>query len=145
MTVVIDSFTGEYAFLSNFHPGPFWSEGYTFPSMEHYFNAHKTLDEKQFDWVLKASSPSQAKKRGRTVTLRPQWDQRWRYSVMMLGLRVKFRNPELRELLDATGDAILVEGNTWHDNVWGVCRCEGCGGKGKNMLGIFLMLTRDAL
>lgn len=142
---LIDEFTGEYAFLSNFYERTFWSENYQFKSMEHYFNAFKTLDERQFAHVLGAPTPSVAKRRGRKVTLRPQWDQRWRYSVMLTGLQVKFRDPELRDLLDQTDDAILVEGNTWHDNVWGVCTCARCGGRGKNHLGIMLMLVRDAL
>lgn len=140
----IENFTGEHAFLSNFYMKPFWSEGYTFESVEHYFNANKTLNSRQFEHVLAAPTPSEAKRRGRKVTLRPQWDQRWRYSIMMTGLQIKFRDEELRDLLESTGDALLVEGNTWHDNVWGVCRCDRCGGKGRNMLGIFLMLVRDA-
>jgi predicted NAD-dependent protein-ADP-ribosyltransferase YbiA (DUF1768 family) len=26
----------------------------------------------------------------------------------------------------ATGDRDLIEGNTWHDNFWGVCSCPKC-------------------
>ena len=35
-------------------------------------------------------------------------------------LRLKFKIPELREALLETGNAELTEGNTWHDNFWGV-------------------------
>ena len=53
-------------------------------------------------------------------------------------LEAKFAVPELRDALLATGDAELVEGNTWGDVYWGVC-----GGRGRNQLGRTLMRVRD--
>ena len=50
------------------------------------------------------------------------------------------QNPDLAKKLLATGDALLIEGNTWNDRYWGVCR-----GKGENRLGILLMLVREDL
>ena len=44
-----------------------------------------------------------------------------------------------------TGDAELIEGNTWHDNYWGVCSCSKCNGRGKNRLGKLLMKVREEL
>lgn len=55
-------------------------------------------------------------------------------------MRVKFRNPELRDKLVATGDAEIVEGNWWGDKFWGVCR-----GVGENHLGKILMRIRTEL
>ena len=53
----------------------------------------------------------------------------------------KFRqNPKLAEMLLATEDAILIEGNTWGDKFWGVCN-----GVGENNLGKVLMYVRDCL
>ena len=49
-------------------------------------------------------------------------------------------NDDLKEKLLATGDAELIEGNTWNDTYWGVCR-----GKGKNHLGKIIMEVREAL
>uniref|UniRef100_UPI00345E83CD NADAR domain-containing protein n=1 Tax=uncultured Duncaniella sp. TaxID=2768039 RepID=UPI00345E83CD len=49
-------------------------------------------------------------------------------------------NPALAEKLIATGDAELVEGNYWHDTVWGVCD-----GVGENHLGKILMRVREEL
>jgi predicted NAD-dependent protein-ADP-ribosyltransferase YbiA (DUF1768 family) len=46
----------------------------------------------------------------------------------------------LAGLLVATGDATIVEGNTWGDAYWGVC-----GGVGKNRLGELLMAKRSRL
>lgn len=50
------------------------------------------------------------------------------------------QNPELLDKLKATGDAILIEGNYWHDTFWGVCE-----GKGKNYLGKIIMKIRAEL
>lgn len=52
-------------------------------------------------------------------------------------LRVKFSDPTLRKLLLDTGNAKLIEGNTWNDTFWGVCR-----GKGQNNLGLILQKLR---
>ena len=53
-------------------------------------------------------------------------------------LQAKFAVPALRDALLATGDAELVEGNTWGDTYWGVC-----GGRGRNQLGRTLTRIRD--
>ena len=50
------------------------------------------------------------------------------------------QNPGLLDKLLATGDAELVEGNTWGDQVWGVCD-----GVGENHLGKTLMRIRSEL
>jgi predicted NAD-dependent protein-ADP-ribosyltransferase YbiA (DUF1768 family) len=56
------------------------------------------------------------------------------------------RNPGLRDALVATGDAELVEGNSWHDNFWGVCSCSRCKNKeGQNYLGRLLEEVRASL
>jgi predicted NAD-dependent protein-ADP-ribosyltransferase YbiA (DUF1768 family) len=61
-------------------------------------------------------------------------------------LRIKFAEAHLAELLLATGEATLVEGNTWHDNDWGACTCEGCQAEPKhNLLGQLLMQVRSEL
>ena len=49
-------------------------------------------------------------------------------------------NPELAAKLIATGDALLVEGNWWHDTFFGVCD-----GKGENHLGLILMRVRKRI
>ena len=59
------------------------------------------------------------------------------------GLRLKFADPELREMLISTYPHELVEGTTWHDNEWGNCSCERCKNiPGKNKLGKILMKLR---
>jgi len=145
---LIDNFRGRWAFLSNFHPAPLVWEGETYPTSEHAFNAGKTLDAAERAHVRESRSAADAKRRGRHVNLRPGWDTRVRFEVMASVLDAKFRtHPGRVEALLSTGDAMLVEGNTWHDNVWGDCRCgrRRCEPAGDNHLGRLLMLLRDEL
>ena len=137
----IDRFDGEYAFLSNFYESPIKDEnGVTYPTVEHYFQAMKTLSPFMRNLIATAPTPGQAKKLGRHVDLRPKWEE-VKIDVMRLGLKLKFMShPELKEKLLATGDAYLEEGNWWKDRYWGVCN-----GIGENMLGKLLMELRDEL
>lgn len=58
---------------------------------------------------------------------------------LMIGLLIqKYEQPRLKDLLQATKAKYLVEGNTWHDTLWGVCD-----GRGRNLLGLVLMDLRD--
>lgn len=140
------SFTGPLAFLSNFYVHPHLSvhTGTVVASGEHDFNAAKTVDVQQREWVLTAPTPAEAKRRGRRVTLRPGWDTGWRVRAMQTVLLGKFAEPELRQMLAATGTVPLVETNTWHDNFWGDCVCgrPSCSTPGTNMLGELLMALR---
>lgn len=61
---------------------------------------------------------------------------------MEILVEIKFVHHDLRKQLLATNDAILIEGNRWHDNVWGSCTCRKCGNKGRNLLGKMLIAER---
>ena len=133
----IDRFRGEHAFLSNFHRHPFRWRGTTWSTAEAPFQASKTRDERMRERIRLASSPAEAKRLGRRADLRCEWEQ-IKDDVMHSVVQAKFAVPELRDALLATGDAELVEGNTWGDVYWGVC-----GGRGRNQLGRTLMRIRD--
>ena len=45
MKQIIDNFDGEFAFLSNFSPDPCAFEGIVYPTVEHAFQAAKTLNQ----------------------------------------------------------------------------------------------------
>lgn len=93
-----------------------------------------------WETVLTKLNPSEAKRLGRRVRLRSDWEQ-VKYDVMLDVVRAKFnQHPDLAQKLLATGDEELVEGNDWGDTYWGVCN-----GRGKNMLGKILMRVRAEL
>lgn len=136
---VIDDFREEYDFLSNFYICRIEFEGRRYMHTEGMFQAFKVHDEKEKD-KMSELSPSQAKKYGKKVPLRKDWEQ-VKDECMYKCLVEKFtQHKDLGQKLLDTGDALLVEGNTWGDRYWGVCR-----GKGENHLGILLMMVREDL
>lgn len=136
----IESFRGRHDFLSNFHANPITFDGITYPTAEHAFQAQKTHDQEARGRIATLATPGKAKYAGKRVTLRPDWEQVKR-EVMEAILRVKFApGTALAAELIATGDATLIEGNTWNDRYWGVCR-----GTGQNHLGLILMAIREDL
>ena len=147
---MIDSFEGKYAFLSNFYHSPVHEEPkpnmiIDYPTVEHYFQAMKTKDLNIRQQIAAQPTPGAAKKFGRHVALRTDWDN-IKTDVMLSALRGKFRWPDLREQLLATGDEKLEEGNWWHDNIWGNCHCPKCSSiQGENRLGKLLMQVREEI
>jgi len=137
-TPPIKEFQGEYRFLSNFYPAQMHHDGLLFPTSEHAFQAAKTLNF-QYRWeISQLSTPGQAKRAGKEVLLRPDWEQA-KVRIMAEIVALKFlQNPPLLRKLLQTGVAVLEEGNQWHDTFWGICD-----GKGNNHLGKILMSFRD--
>jgi ribA/ribD-fused uncharacterized protein len=144
----IYGFQDEYRFLSNFDPTPVVYMGFEFKTAEHLYNAMKTDSLPEALYVMDAPTPGQAKNRGRSVTLRANWQSTERFSAMRATLGAKFiGNRELAQKLVATGDAPLTEANKWHDQTWGDCYCgqPRCAEDGENHLGKMLMELRDDL
>ncbi len=136
---VISEFRGEFYFLSNFYPVPFYYKGVQFLNAEAAFQAQKDPKrQKEFSCL----GPSEAKRLGRRVELREDWEL-VKESEMFDIVQAKFQqNPELAKKLLETGNAVLIEGNQWHDNIWGSCTCDRCKNQGVNMLGQILMAVR---
>lgn len=136
----IDEFQGEYRFLSNFYPARVQLNGVYYPTVEHAYQAAKTRDPEERKLVLTQKTPGQAKRAGRKVTIRKDWGS-VKITTMEYLVWQKFKNNErlARKLLD-TGNAQLIEGNTWRDTFWGVCN-----GQGQNKLGKILMEVRSKL
>lgn len=74
---------------------------------------------------------------GNEVPLRSDWEK-VKVDIMRKIVKSKFTDIELMKKLKATGDAELVEGNTWKDFFWGICN-----DRGQNWLGRILMEIRD--
>ena len=140
---LIDAFRGDHAFLSNFYEHPVEVEGAVYPTAEHAFQAMKTLDPAERETVRAAATPAAAKRLGKKVTLRPDWDT-YRFDVMERVLRAKFGDAELGRRLAETGDRYLVEGNTWRDTTWGAVRGRDGAWRGQNHLGKTLMRVRES-
>jgi ribA/ribD-fused uncharacterized protein len=132
---VIDKFDGKYRFLSNFS-----TEGAVLPSVEHQFQALKATTVEEAVFVMAAPTPGQAKRRGRSVQLRSDWERKKLDIMRALDFQKFSRDETAKGKLLATGDQELIEGNTWNDTFWGVCN-----GKGKNALGVILMAVREEL
>ena len=136
----IDSFQGDYRFLSNFWSAEVVFEGITYPTAEHAYQSAKTLDRAERQRIAALPTPADAKRAGRALKPREDWEA-VKFEVMERCVLDKFtRHADLRQQLLATGDAELIEGNTWGDRVWGVYQ-----GEGENRLGKILMKVRGEL
>lgn len=134
----IDSFQGPYRFLSNFWSVQITYEKLSYPTVEHAYQAAKTLDQADRYHIAVEDTPGRAKRAGQKLTLRDDWEE-IKLDVMEQLLRLKFaEGSKLLTWLRNTQDAELIEGNTWGDKFWGVCN-----GEGQNHLGKLLMKIRD--
>lgn len=137
---MIDSFFGDHRFLSNFFPARVSFEGITYPTVEHAYQAAKTMDTVIREGIAQLHSPAAAKKIGRLLVLRPDWEQ-IKIGIMRSLVKQKFAADRgLANQLLATLPHELVEGNKWRDTFWGVCN-----GVGENWLGRLLMERREVL
>lgn len=141
----INEFQGPYRFLSNFYEGlyPIRVGDFEFKTAEHLYQALKTEDLDEAKKIEQLATPGEAKRAGKNLTLRADWDV-VKDRAMEIAVSRKFlSDPELLPLLLRTGDATLIEGNKWHDNYWGACFCDSCADKEKfNTLGQILMHLR---
>lgn len=137
---MIGFFRGKHRFLSNFYPSEVSLDGILYPSIEHAYQAAKTIDITTRREIAALKTPGQAKRRGRRVILRSNWEHIKEEIMYELVLQKFARHPVLRQLLLATGEQQLVEGNTWGDTYWGVCD-----GEGQNRLGKILERVRFEL
>jgi len=136
----IKGFFGEFAFLGNYHPSEIGMDGISGITVEHVFQAMKAISDKDTRFIVSQASADQAKKAGRYVSIRPDWDQ-VRLPIMEALVREKFiRHQDLRKKLLATDDTHLEETNHWGDTFWGVCK-----GIGENHLGKILIKIRSEL
>lgn len=137
----IEEFRKDYFFLSNFYPVTITYKENKFPTL----GAKCTL-KADIEKILNCKSPGGAKRLGRRVAIQDNWDTK-RVDIMRQLLRDKFcNNPHLKELLTNTGTRKIIEGNLFHDNYWGQCKCaKHQNTPGKNMLGELIMEIRNDL
>lgn len=130
-------FIDKYYFLSNFYSVDVWFAGIKFKNSEAAFQAMKCIDPR--DRVeFENLAPSQAKRLGRSIKLRPDWDLVKDELMEKICLAKFSQNTDLRDKLIDTHPKYLEEGNDWNDRYWGVCN-----GAGLNKLGWILMNLRE--
>lgn len=137
---MIDSFRGEWTRLSNYSLCSVWFEGHIYNSVEHAYQAAKTLNDNERREIRYKATPNQAKQAGRKCTIRPDWDN-VKVEIMESLLREKFSQLPEKNVLLSTGDHILIEGNWWGDRFWG----QDPVGNGQNWLGHLLMKIREEI
>lgn len=114
-----------------------------YSSAQHAFQAAKCADKADKEKIINAETPALAKRIGRKVRLKSDWEQ-IKDSVMEHILKAKFSDEVLRDHLNKTKGFELIESNYWHDQYWGNCTCTRHKNKpGKNVLGILLMKVRE--
>lgn len=142
----------ENRFLSNFYPYATKSEkthplvvvkydGLEFDNVESAYQAAKCKrhhDRIQFQEMNPFIAKNFAKKAN--LEIREDWNEA-KFRVMYDLVWQKFHNcEELRQMLLATGDTEIIEGNAYGDIYWGICN-----GIGENHLGKILMRVRNAI
>jgi hypothetical protein len=132
----------EYGCFSNFSPHHIYLKDKIWRTSEHYFQAQKFAGTEFEEKVRLAPSPKEAANlgRNRNFPLRKDWEE-IKDKVMLEALEAKFtQHKDLKEILLATGTALLVE-HTHRDFYWG----DGGDGSGLNKLGKLLMQVRESL
>ncbi|KAL8424457.1 hypothetical protein Efla_001059 [Eimeria flavescens] len=132
----IDSFTGEFKFLSLDYPSLIFFQGRFFPSARHALLAAK--HPKAVDELASIEDMKELKQLAKTKEEDPDWP-RYRLKWMELIQRDKFRrNADIREKLRQTGGRELVWLNTG-DSFFGQTGLN----RGQNHLGRILMEIRQ--
>lgn len=138
---MIDDFhTKGNEFLSNFYPCEIQYGRFVYGSSECAYMSAKREDVNWKEFCSE-NKPGVVKKKSKSVKIREDWD-RIKIRVMFDVLRIKFAIPELRNMLLATGDQQIVEGNTWGDTFYGVDKNTGVG---RNFLGRIIMKIREEI
>jgi len=130
-----------YYDFTNFAEYPIKLDNAVYPTSEHLFQAFKFLRNQPIlaRQIRALASPREAFDFARKNYMheRPDWKD-VRVSKMEVAVNLKFTQYEnLREALDLTGNAYLVEDSPY-DSFWG----WGKDRKGENMLGKILMVLR---
>jgi ribA/ribD-fused uncharacterized protein len=144
-------FRGMEFFLSNMYGVDVEYKGDVYPSLEHAYQAAKFKSKKLRTKIRNVKYPGEAKRLAKELTeaghRRSDW-QEVNIKIMRILLRKKFSKDHVTKLwvrLKNTGDAKLIEGNSWHDTFWGMHRYQDGKLRGKNVLGKLLMELRDEL
>lgn len=145
MTIYFYKVWEPYGCFSNFSPHGIEIQGTYWSTVEHYYQAQKfvgSVDAAIIPSIYAAETPEQAAALGRCISrqLRSDWDA-VKTQVMKEAVLKKFlTHADIRDILLATGDNLLVE-NSPNDYFWGC----GADKTGENCLGKILMSVREEI
>ena len=130
----------EYGFLSNMVviDKPIVYQDIAYYSVENFYVAMKSLSLETRKKISKMD-PKKSKVYGGTIKLRSDWEN-IKYSVLLYGLREKFKLNPYKSRLLSTGEKYIEETNWWNDKYFGVHN-----GYGHNILGRMLQHVRTEL
>lgn len=144
------------ACFSQWYDCSFIVDGVNYHTTEQYMMASKARlfgDDEVCNEIMLADNPLDYKKLGRKIRgfEQAKWDAN-KYDIVVAGNKAKFgQNPDIKEFLLSTGDAIIAEASPY-DKIWGIGleRAQAMKGgvkdwKGENLLGCALMEVRDWL
>lgn len=132
--------TDKYGCFSNFSAHSIEANGKTYPSSEHFYQAHKATSEEDHELIRRAKGCKACKNLAHEIEMRPDWEG-LKFSIMLAALRLKVQQYEfIREKLLETGDQEIIEDSPY-DEVWG----SGRNGQGMNLLGKAWMQVREEL
>lgn len=146
----IKGFEGKYECFSNFYIhdtlfvklpyGKKDAKVYRSDNVETLFQASKCTNHKDIQSIVYTATPGQAKRIGRRVKLREDWEE-IKEDVMYELVKQKLNVvPEFKKLLsEIPYNTIIAEFNNWNDKEWGVCSKTLVG---NNKLGEILMKLR---
>lgn len=144
---MINRFTGEYKFLSNFYIVDVLNlfDGFIYSSVEHaYMSMKSDLPEWKEYCRNKENSCGAVKRKSYELTLIDGWETK-KLIYMREFVTYKFlHNKELQIKLLETGNQNLIEGNFHGDVFWGMTLLENPN-FGENHLGRILMEIRDKI
>ena len=128
--------------LSAYAEHPFELDGYSWPTVAHYYHATKYGDEAYAAKIRAAATPAEAAKLGKSRwhKKRKDWNK-VKTTVMTRGTYIKCRTyPEIGQALLDTQDKEIKE-LSLYDYFWGTGRDT----RGKNAYGEMLMAVRNKL
>ena len=116
--------TKENGCFSNWYRRKFVVDGREYLHVEQYMMAQKAMlfnDTKRYEAILQTEDPARCKKLGRQVSsFDPAAWNAVKYDIVKTANRAKYeQNPELKEALLNTGNAVLVEASPY-DSIWGI-------------------------
>ncbi len=133
---------GKNGWLSNWYLSPIFLKGKIWASVEHYYHAQKFAGTPEEEICRRLATPRETLEFSRRPDVHPdpEWDKK-KLQVMAEAVRAKFtQNPELTEMLLATGDNEIAEESPI-DSFWGLGKDKD----GRNELGQIIMKVREDL